>query len=137
MTIKNNKKYSIQVEKVKSSWTANIVRKLSATRASISKSKSKFKTKKEATIWAEEVLAEFTKIQASSNDKKTQQRTRILKSKQDRSERRAAKTVKAKAQKEKDQKAKEEIKALEIDDFESNTKNNIKNSEEKLLNKLI
>jgi hypothetical protein len=106
----SSKKYSIQVEKVKSSWTASIIRKLSSTRTSISKSQGKFKTKTEATAWAEEALAEFTKTQASSNIRKTEQRSSALKSRQERSERRAAKTAEAKAQK-----ALDEANALEAD----------------------
>ena len=70
-----NKKYSIEISKQKSKWKADIVRRASAKKNIVSKTQNGFKTKKEATAWAEDQLALFLTKQGEQNKRRAEKRT--------------------------------------------------------------
>jgi len=70
----SSKKYSIEITKEKSKWKAEIIRRASAKTNIVSKAQDGFKTKKEATAWAEEELTLFTAKQSEQNKRRAQKR---------------------------------------------------------------
>lgn len=69
-----NKKYNSEISKEKSRWKAEIIRRASAKKNIVSKSQADFKTKKEATAWAQEQLASFTTTQSEQNKRRSEKR---------------------------------------------------------------
>ena len=87
-----SKKYSYQLEQIKGSWTAKIIRKASYKTFIVSKEQKGFKTELEAKEWSETTLAEFTLTQSSSNERHGKQRKMNEEERRQRSVRRSEKT---------------------------------------------
>lgn len=96
----NSKKYQYKItEDSPSCWSASIIRQVSSTKSNVSKTKGDFSTEAEAKKWAEAELAEFRQTQAQRNVRKNEQRKVNQSQREDRSNRKAAKTLAAKTQK--------------------------------------
>ena len=73
--MKESKKYSILTSQEKDTWTAKIIRRVSARRTMVSKTKAGFKTEAEATEWADKELVLFTVKQSEQNKRRSQKRS--------------------------------------------------------------
>jgi hypothetical protein len=71
----SSKKYSIKTSEKDNQWSAQIVRRVSARRTHVSKTKSGFKTETEALAWAETQLEDFMKSQAERNTRRDKKRS--------------------------------------------------------------
>ncbi|ORU94915.1 MAG: pressure-regulated protein [Cycloclasticus sp. symbiont of Poecilosclerida sp. M] len=69
------KKHNIEISKEGSKWKADIIRRASAKKNVVSKTQDSFKTKKEASAWAEEQLALFLAQQSEQNKRRAEKRT--------------------------------------------------------------
>ena len=101
MATSKNKKYRINIQAdsaAEDSWTAQIVRQISSSKTTVSKSQSDFPTQAAAQGWAEQALEEFTSSLAARNARESEQRKNTALQRQQRSERKAAKTAALKAQ---------------------------------------
>ena len=68
------KKYDFSVMQDDKGWTAGIIRKVSARRTVVSKSKDGFATEAEAVAWAEETLKGFLDGQTQRNKRRDERR---------------------------------------------------------------
>jgi len=95
-----SKKYQYKITQESAScWSASIIRQVSSTKSNVSKTQSDFSTEAEAKKWADAELVEFRQTQAQRNIRKNEQRKVNHSQREDRSNRKAAKTLAAKTQK--------------------------------------
>lgn len=67
-------KFDFRINQVGEQWDAEITRRVSARRTSVSKRKKGFASEALATEWAKEALEEFLKNQQESNKRKSERR---------------------------------------------------------------
>jgi hypothetical protein len=82
----SNKKYDYRVTQNKKTWTAEIIRRVTSKRTSVSKSQDGFSTEAEAKAWGEKELASFLDNLAERNKRDSAQRTEAQKEKAARDE---------------------------------------------------
>lgn len=68
------KKYDYRVAQDKSTWTAEITRRVTSKRMMVSKSQDGFSSEAEAQAWGEKALAEFLESLGSRNKRRSSQR---------------------------------------------------------------
>ncbi len=69
-----SKKYTTNITKTNNSWSAEIIRRASAKKNIVSKAQAGFKTKTEATQWAEKELLSFSQKQSALNKRHAEKR---------------------------------------------------------------
>ncbi|MEH6559409.1 MAG: DUF3622 domain-containing protein [Oceanicoccus sp.] len=70
-----NPKYHVQIKQDGTSWTSEIVRKVSKTQFAVSKSQEGFATEKEAQTWGETELKSFLNNLSDRNQRRATKRS--------------------------------------------------------------
>lgn len=81
-----SKKYDYRVTQDKKTWTAEIIRRVTSKRTSVSKTQDGFASEAEAKAWGEKELASFLENLAERNKRDSAQRTKAQKEKAARDE---------------------------------------------------
>lgn len=68
------KKYDYQLTQQDATWTAEIVRRVSARKSMVSKAQDGFASEAEAQAWAEQTLQSFMESQQQSNQRRADKR---------------------------------------------------------------
>ncbi|MCP3907662.1 MAG: DUF3622 domain-containing protein [Oceanicoccus sp.] len=69
-----DKKFSYQVQEEEGTWKADIIRKVSARKTTVSKTQSGFASEQEATAWADAELQAFMKQLGERNKRRDKKR---------------------------------------------------------------
>ncbi|MDG1773081.1 MAG: DUF3622 domain-containing protein [Oceanicoccus sp.] len=69
-----DKKFSYQVQEEEGTWKADIIRKVSARKTTVSKTQSGFASEQEATAWADAELQTFMKQLGERNKRRDKKR---------------------------------------------------------------
>jgi len=71
----NSKKYSFKVKQDRSSWSAQIIRRVSSQKKLVSKRQGGFKSEAEAQAWAEKEIVLFFENLSARNKRRSKPRT--------------------------------------------------------------
>lgn len=91
--MKNSKKYAFEVTQDGSEWKAQITRQVTSKKTVVSSEQAGFTSESEAQEWASAQIVEFGKALGKRNQRHSERRKKMAGVRQDRSSRRAAKTL--------------------------------------------